>query len=357
MSGTEDTSSESDGSDSDDGDESPPALNRRQQYAVVALAAVAALLVGMVFASVAYNATNSTQESAETDVDGTVAVVTIEGPIAGNVGEQLEKELREIRANDSIDAVVLNMNTPGGAPQPTEKMYMAIQRTNQEMPVIASVGQMSASAGYYMMLPAEDIYVLPTSIVGSVGLAAGAPSAQSPVRGPSGPDKRGSNPTQQWAYQDTLGQIFLETVMEQRGDRIELSKEEVSTAKVFLGVNAVENGYADELGSTDDAIAAAAERAGLDNYTVTKRSVSLQTNFPIFAQTDSGLVTIHDEDPSYADVKPVRYAWVYKPAIPHIEELDQVVSDDVAEKLEEESETETAETDDTTDARAGGVGL
>ncbi|MFC7057023.1 S49 family peptidase [Halovenus salina] len=233
---------------------SPP-TESSQLFGVVLVAAVAAILAGMVVLTLAFGVAGGSS------ADGTVAVVSIEGPIAEPIGENLESELRDIRTNESIDAVVLKMNTPGGAPEPTERMYMSIQRTSQEMPVLASVQGLSASAGYYMMSPSEEIYVLPSSQVGSVGLAAGAPRPQPPVRGPSGPDKRGSNVIQSWAQLETLGNIFIETIMEQRGDRIELSREEISTAKVFLGVNSVENGYADQLGSLDDAIDDAAERA------------------------------------------------------------------------------------------------
>lgn len=341
MSGNQDESPDSDDS-SDSGDDSSPPETTQRQYAIVVLAAIAAVVVGAVFASVAYNATNTAEQpEPETQVDGTVAVVAIEGPIAGSIGEQLEDQLREIRANDSIEAVVLSMNTPGGSPQPTEKMYMSIQRTNKEMPVLASVGGMSASAGYYMMMPADDIYVLPTSIVGSVGLAAGAPRAAPPVRGPSGPDKRGANVIETWAYLDTLGTVFLETVMEQRGDRIELSREEVAQANIYPGVDAVENGMADEIGSIDDAVADAADRAGLENYTISEYQVSAFSGFPVLAKTDHGMVVIHNENPSYADVQPLRYAWVYEPAIPHIDELQQIVSPEIEEIAREKAQTNT----------------
>lgn len=320
------------------GERPPPTKN--QQYAVIVLAAVAAIIVGTVVASLLFGMPGST---ADTEADGTVAVVSIEGPIMEPIGEDLENELREIRADDSIDAVVLKMDTPGGSPAPTERMYMSIQRTSEEMPVVASVQEMSASAGYYMMLPADDIYVLPTSIVGSVGLNAGAPTPMPPAEGPSGPDKRGSNVIHDWAYLETLGDIFLETVMEQRGDRIELEREEVATAQIFTGVTSVENGYADQIGSLDDAVADAADRAELDEYDIEQRDVGTGGGLPIFAQTDHGLVAIYDENPTIADVEVVHYAMVYEPAVPHIEELEAVASPDIEALVEEvvEAELET----------------
>jgi protease-4 len=310
------------------GSTAPSGTTRRQQYAIMVLAAVAAVIAGVVVATVFFGVAGS---STANDADGTVAVVSIEGPIMAPIGENLEEELREIRGNESIDAVVLQMDTPGGSPAPTERMYMSIQRTAKEMPLLASVQGMSASAGYYMMLPAEEIYVLPTSQVGSVGLAAGAPRPVPPVEGPSGPDKRGSNVIHAWAQQEALGNVFIETVMEQRGDRIELSRAEVATAKVFLGVNSVENGYADQIGSLDDAIDDAANRAELEEYNIVERQVGGALSVPIFAQTEHGVVAIYDENPSVTDIKPVDNALVYEPAIPHLSELEAASSPDLEE--------------------------
>jgi protease-4 len=299
---------------------------------VLVLAVVAAVIAG-VFVVAALSGAGIT--GSDSSADGTVAVVSIEGPIVQPIGAQLEDELNEIRANDSIDAVVLEMNTPGGAPAPTERMYLSIQRTSEQMPLHASVQGLSASAGYYMMMPAEKIYVLPTSQVGSVGLAAGEPQAIPPVEGPSGPDKRGSNVINDLATQETIANIFLETVIEQRGDRIELSREEISTARVFTGVDSVENGFADEIGSLDDAVEDAATEAGLDDYRTVEREVSAVDGLPFFAQTEHGVVAIYDENPSLADVKPIDNAMVYEPAIPHVDELEAVSESDVPEPDDE----------------------
>lgn len=326
----------SDASSASSGGESPPQTAASAQQGIVMLAVIAAIVAGVVVGVVLFGVPGDSPGTAEPD--GTVAVVDISGPIFGPIGEDLENELRDIRANDSIDAVVLKMDTPGGAPAAAERMYMSIQRTSEQMPVLASVQEMSASAGYYMMLPAEEIYALPTSQVGSVGLAAGAPQAAPPTRGPSGPDKRGSNVIHQWAQLEALGDIFIDTVMEKRGDRIELDREGVATADIFLGVRSVENGYADEIGTIDDAVADAAERAGLEEYQIAEREVGGESFFPIVAETEHGYVAIHDEDPSLGEVQPLEYAWVHEPAIPHIDEIEAVASPDIEEKIEKIAE-------------------
>lgn len=296
----------------------PPVMSRRQQYVVAILAAV---VVGAVFAPIAFNATDD-------GPDGTVAVVEFDGPVVTSSAEDVETELREIRQNDSVEAVVLKIDTPGGSPAASEQMYTSVQRTAQEMPVIASVQEFSASGGYYAMLPADDIYVLPTSITGSVGVNAFSPEPRPPVEGPTGPDKVGSNQIQSQAQIQLLANIFIDTVMAQRGDEIEISRQEVSYAKTYTGVTAVDNGFADEIGDLDSAIDAAATEAGLESYEVDVRETG-ESGFPILLRTDTGLVAVHDENPSYGDVETFQYAMVYEEAIPHVDEVDGLVSDDV----------------------------
>ena len=325
----------------------PPALPRRQRYAAVVLAA---LVVGAVFAPTVYGARDGP--------DGVVAVVTIKGPVVGSTADNVEDELREIRANESVEAVVLKIDTPGGAPAASERMYTSIQRTSREMPVIASVQGFSASGGYYAVLPADEIYVLPTSITGSVGLAARAPDADPPVEGPSGPDKRGSNPIEQWGTQQTLADVFIDTVMEQRGDRLEVSREEVSEADVYLGVRAVQNGFADEIGDVDAAIAEAADRAGLEDYAVDERDTSVRF-FPFLFKTDGQLMVAYDENPGYGQVETLEYAMVYEEAVPHFDTLEEVTRTEVAAAAEDTQQADTAaaggqETSPATAAARGG---
>lgn len=305
------------------GDTGPEGLSDRQRYVLLAVVALAAVVVGVLVAP----AVSSSLLSDDSGEENAVAVVKVEGAVVEPLGRNLEKELREIRTNDSIDAVVLEMDTPGGAPGPTERMYKSIQRTSAEMPLLASVQSLSASAGYYMMLPAEEIYVLPTSQVGSVGLNTGAPPEIPPIEGPSGPDKAGGNRIETWAQQQQLADIFIETVMEQRGDRISLSREVVAHADVYLGVRAIENGFADEIGSLDDAIFEASDRAGVEEYEVVRRDITPdREQAPLFVRTDDGLVVVYDESPGYGDVERLDRAMVYRPAIPHHDTLQEFVA-------------------------------
>ena len=311
-------------------------VSLRQQLAVVVLAAA---LVGVVLSPFVYNAA--------AEPDDTVAVIEIDANFINSaVADDVEEELSEARQNDSVKAVVLKMDTPGGAPAASERMYMAVKRTQEEMPVVASVQGISASGGYYTMVSADNIYVLPTSITGSVGLAAGAPQARAPARGPSGPDKRGGNVIQNWATLDTVAGSFITTVMTERGEEIEAPRSEVSKAKIYVGIRAVDNGFADEVGSLDDAVADAADRAGLDDYQVTTRETGPESRFPFLVRTDDRILAVYDDDPGYGDVRPVRYPMVDRSAIAHVDTVEQVTAEQV---------TAADPTADNT-TRSGGVG-
>ncbi|TKX46654.1 S49 family peptidase, partial [Halorubrum sp. ASP121] len=97
-----------------------PLTPRRQLVVVV----VAAALIGAVFAPIVYANAN--------EPSGTVAVVEIEGPVNTALANDVENELAEIRNNGSVEAVVLKMDTGGGAPVASERMYKAVQRTSQQ---------------------------------------------------------------------------------------------------------------------------------------------------------------------------------------------------------------------------------
>jgi protease-4 len=294
------------------------AITPRRQVAIVVLAAA---LLGAVVAPNVYAATNETSD--------TVAVVEIEGPVNSALADDVESELAAIRGNDSVGAVVLKIDTPGGAPVASERMYKAVQRTSQGMPVIASVQSMSASGGYYAMAPADDIYVLPTSQVGSIGLNAPAPRTTPPVSGPSGPDKAGGNAIQGWAEQQTLADTFVNAMMAERGEEFQMPREQVAQADVYLGTEAVQNGFADEIGSLNEAVHEAATRAELGDYRVDTRETGLDTGLPILLRTDSQVVAVYANDPGYADVKPMPSTYIHLEAVPHVDTVERFARSDL----------------------------
>ncbi|WP_227738849.1 S49 family peptidase [Halorientalis pallida] len=235
-------------------------------YVVVAVAAV---LIGVLLAPQAMRLT----QGAGQDTPDSVAVVPIEGPITSSTADQINANLREARRNDSIKAVVLDVNSPGGTVPASEALYLAVNRTTAAgIPVVASVNGQGASGAYWAMMPASRIYVTPGSIVGSVGVigtkpAGGAAGSQIIT----GPDKGAGGTEAEFRDRvEMLRQQFVTTVTNERGDRLELSRQELSYAKVYAGSVAQRNGVADEIGGIDAAIQRAAENADLEDYAVTR---------------------------------------------------------------------------------------
>ncbi|MCD2201356.1 S49 family peptidase [Halobacterium sp. KA-4] len=267
---------------------------------------VVGLLVGVAVAPQAWDRA--------TEPDGTVAVVELHGSITGDSATAVIDDLRDARQNDSIQAVVLDVNSPGGTASASEQLYLAVKRTAGEMPVVASVTGTAASGSYYAAAPADDIYVTPASVVGSIGVRATLPSASIPEgQVVTGPDKvGGSTPDEVRQRVETLRRAFVGSVFAERGDRIELTREEVSHAKVYAGASGVENGLADEIGGVDTAIGAAADDAGLSNYDVVRMEApqpSVLAQLGLSADTTGDATT--EQTFEYRGVDTVQYLMLH----------------------------------------------
>jgi protease-4 len=252
-----------------------------------------------------------------------VAVITLRGETGDQNVNRVVQQLREARTDPNVEAVVLRVDSPGGPVDSSEEFYLAVNRTANEIPVVAYVEGLAASGGYYGILPAETIVVKPSSTVGSVGVIVQAPlsaveQAQREREGfvRSGPDKAQITVDGLRSEIETLQQAFVGSVLFHRGDDITLSDSEVANADVYLGAAAVENGFADRIGDIGTAIERAAELAdGIegDRYEVDYRS-SVPTGPGLFSEAErieraDGVVYVVSEDrdngPEF--VQPVRY--------------------------------------------------
>ena len=199
-----------------------------------------------------------------------VAVVSVDELITGSTAQETVKQLRELRSDDSVKAVVLRISSRGGSAAASEKMYLAVNRLAEEKPVITSVGGYAASGAYYTASPSEEIYVTPASIVGHVGVIGTTPTDGLSSQATSGADKAHSGMTrdQYYASLESMKRAFVGAVMNERGDRLNVSRATVAEASAYHGGRAIQTGYADGIGGMETAIAAAAESAGISNYEV-----------------------------------------------------------------------------------------
>ena len=183
------------------------------------------------------------------------------------------RHLDYARRDDSIQAVVISLSSPGGGAAASEKMYLEVRRLREEKPVVVVMNGIAASGGYMMAMAGNHVYAQPSSLVGNIGVIVGGigvlPFPPSERTIGTGPYKLTGADRQHWF--DMLNRLrtaFVGLVVEERGDRLRLSPEQVGDARLYVGVEAVEYGLADAIGSDAEAIVKAAELAGLSDYDV-----------------------------------------------------------------------------------------
>ncbi|MEF8829983.1 MAG: S49 family peptidase [Halobacteriales archaeon] len=277
-----------------------------RSYAVLA---VVALLLGA--ATVPYAAAVATAEPDR------VVVVSIDETIADGTAGDTIRTLRSLRDNDSVKAVVLRVSSPGGGAAASESLYLAVKRLAAEKRVVASVGAYAVSGAYYASVPSDRIFVTPGSIVGHVGVIATAPTEELPRSATTGPDKAQSGMTKDEFYAaiESMKRSFVGAVMDERGDRLNVSRETVAEASAYAGGRAVRTGYADAVGDLDAAIAAAAEAEGLSDYAVTYRNPASSPGFFLRSDGDSpaanGTADGARSPFGYSGVETVHFLMVY----------------------------------------------
>ena len=170
---------------------------------------------------------------------------------------------------DAIKAVVIEIDCTGGGAVSTEEVYLNILRLREKKPVVAYINLWSLSGGYYIAVASNFIYAKPTSQVGSVGVWVSLPPEQEKlyedVMG-SGPHKTVTPRRDVVNWLEMVKESFLTVVISQRGDRLKISKEELSKAAIYIGMEALRHGLIDDIGSSSDAVKKAAELAGIKRY-------------------------------------------------------------------------------------------
>jgi protease IV len=221
-----------------------------------------------------------------------IAVVFAEGIVNSGKGQDgtigsntYAKTFRKLRENKNVKAVVIRVNSPGGVSIAGDVIWREIKLTAKKKPVVVSIGDLGASAAYLISAPGKKIFAQPNSITGSIGVF-----MMMPVMEEFFEDKIGINwdTVRTGEYADILNinrdvtdyeaQViqrminisyadFIVKVGE--GRNMDTSKvAELAQGRIWSGMQARENGLIDELGGLKDAIQAAAEMAGIDEYMV-----------------------------------------------------------------------------------------
>lgn len=217
---------------------------------------------------------------------GRVALIEVDGVLYDDA--ELLDQIRHLREDPTVEAFVVAINSPGGVVAPSQSVYQTLREIRDEdgLPVVASIGGVGASGGYYVALGADSIYVLPGSITGSIGVIMEFPNATELMEKigfrmetvQSSEHKDVGSPFREMTEEDrALLAVLVQDVYDQFVDVVaterDLPREAVlaiADGRLLSGRQAITAGLADAEGNIEDAIAAAGRMADLgdDPYVV-----------------------------------------------------------------------------------------
>jgi len=228
----------------------------------------------------------------------TLAVITLEGTIVNGRGgpqflpvgpssvggDTIAAALREAAADDSVSAIVLRVDSPGGSVTASETIWREVVRARDRgKPVIASMGAIAASGGYYVSMAADAIVANPATITGSIGvitgklvvrdlkerLGVGSDTVRTNANADAWSIDAPFTPEQQ-AHREAEADLFYTDFVQRVAEGRNMTNEAVDVVargRVWTGADALERGLVDELGGLRTAVRRAKVLAGLDEDT------------------------------------------------------------------------------------------
>ncbi|MDR2469443.1 MAG: signal peptide peptidase SppA [Tannerella sp.] len=233
-----------------------------------------------------------------------IAVVYAEGEIIQSapssvflrekyITEKLGDELKKLKSDENVKAVVLRVNSPGGSAYTSDQIWKQVAELEKKKPVVVSMGNVAASGGYYISCAATKIVAEANTLTGSIGVFGMFPDASGlfdklaltadVVKTNSFADL-GDMSRPMTNDEKALVQGYVErcydTFLTRCAEGRNMTKEDIDAigqGRVWTGKQAMERGLVDELGGLDRAVELAAELAGIYNYTLI--DVSTVENF------------------------------------------------------------------------------
>ncbi|MFS2564615.1 signal peptide peptidase SppA [Bacteroides hominis] len=202
----------------------------------------------------------------------------------GIVGSKMIRDLRKLKEDDNVKAVVLRVNSPGGSAFASEQIWHAVKELKANKPVIVSMGDYAASGGYYISCAADSIIAEPTTLTGSIGIFGMIPNVKGLTEkigltfdvvktnkfSDFGNLMRPVNGDERALLQMMISQgydLFVSRCAEGRHMTKE-GIEKIAEGRVWTGEMAKGIGLVDELGGIDKALEIAARKAELKGYTI-----------------------------------------------------------------------------------------
>ena len=240
---------------------------------VLVVLGVIALLLGAILTLVSGSPASSLLSLKEK-----IGVVNIEGAITDS--EPVVSQLVEFRKNKGIRAIVLRIDSPGGAVAPSQEIYWEVKKAAASKTVIASMGKVAASGGYYVACAANKIVANPGTLTGSIGvlmeflqvedllkkIGVGMEVVKtgefkdigSPYRKPSEKDRELIS-----SLISDIQRQFVEAVAQGRNLPVEKVRE-IADGRILSGAQSREQGLVDELGNFQDALDLAKKMTGVE---------------------------------------------------------------------------------------------
>jgi protease-4 len=263
----------------------PPTPPRRDRLALAIVAFIfgGIFLVFFGFLLLAYGAVRG--EAPRLGSGNRIGVVEVKGPIGtggeGVDAERVLKHLREFEGDSGIKAILVRIDSPGGAVSPSQEIYDELKRVAAKKPVVCSMGQTAASGGFYVAMgcPKGNVVAELGTITGSIGVISQFPNLsriaqrfefkvetiKSGSLKDAGNPLRDMTPAERVYWQALIDRVygqFLKAVVEARG-LSEAKVRAVADGRVITGEEAMEAGLVDAIGNFRVAMDLAVERAKL----------------------------------------------------------------------------------------------
>ncbi|MDR2424873.1 MAG: signal peptide peptidase SppA [Prevotellaceae bacterium] len=223
--------------------------------------------------------------------DSHIAVVYASGDIMTGDGDSdimtanIMRTLAKVRSDSSVKAVVFRVNSPGGSADASEFIARELELTRQKKPVVVSMGNVAASGGYWISLPANAIFANRTTLTGSIGVFGMIPNFGKVAEEKLGitfdaiiTNKHADFPSvvrpltavEQDYLQKSVDNIYFKFAQKVAGFRkmSELRVDSIAQGRVWSGVDALNIGLIDYFGGLTTAIEEAARLAQIDDYTL-----------------------------------------------------------------------------------------
>jgi len=254
-------------------------------------------------------------------------------PEEGIYSEKVCKDLRKLREDETIKAVVLRVNSPGGSAYGSEQIWREVVLLKEQKPVIVSMGDYAASGGYYISCAADCIVADPTTLTGSIGIFGMFPNLEGLLTNKlglhfdmvktnkfadMGDMTRAFNADEKAAMQNYINngyKLFVKRCADGRGMSVE-AIERIAEGRVWTGATAKEIGLVDELGGLDKALEIAAEKAEIEAYSI--------INYPKESGFFSSLMNEKDDYINGKMLETLGESYHYLQFVENLKEMDRI---------------------------------